>query len=741
MFKFRVKIFLLLVGAGYGVLVGRLACLQIANAERYRREAEKARILPLKFLPFVRGDILDRRGRRIAADEPCWDVCVHYGALANDPAYIRTWARRWLRSGRVPRDEGFQAAVDAVCHHITQMWLDLSELTHVSAWQLAQRREAILDRVAAIRRAVLRRKGYEVDVHEQFIMHPVVEGLDDQAQVRLRLALQQKDYPWLEIRAGTRRAYHDALTVAHLVGRVGPVWQEHIDNDPYAGDPLRSYQPGEVLGVCGVEKLCEPLLRGARGKIVEDRDGNVIERIEPRPGRSVRLTIDLELQERIYERLAAAVAETNLGAGASAVVVHIPTREVLALVSYPAYDPNRFRQEYEKLVSDTRRVPLLFRAVAETAAPGSIVKPAILTAALQEGIVRAEDTKQCRGYLFPEYPNRWREWCAHGTRTPMRHGLVNAEDAIKNSCNIYFYQVGEQLGPELACRWLARFGLGRPPGTGLPEEKTGILPTPAWIQKRYGRRPYPADGRFLGIGQGYLTITPAHAANLIATLAAGRYLPLTIVCGRSGQPEPLGVRPEHWRTVHNGLYRVVNEPGGTAYRYARLHNPDFVLCGKTGSAQTGPRVTAYTVTVQAPDGTQSEQTVRANSKVEAASRLRLRWRRTGQTWRIVAIRPSAWWPAPRQDQTAPPTHAWFVGYVRPADVPDALTGARQASIAVAVMIEFAGSGGRAAAPVARDIIDMMIEDFPEYVQPSIGGGSALVAGRGTLRRSGSGGGW
>ncbi len=735
MFRFRLKIFLLLLGVGYGVIIGRLACLQIAHADRYRREAELAKILPLEFIPFVRGDILDRRGRRIVADEPCWDICVHYGVLANDPATIRTWARRWLKYGRLPEGTSVQSAVESVCHEIARMWLDLAEVGGVSSWDLAQQRQAILNRVAAIRRAVLRGKGYEVDVHEQFIMHPIVEGLDDQAQVRARLALQRRDYPWLDVRSSTRRVYHDATALAHVVGRVGPVWREHMSNDPNEGDLLRSYHPGETLGISGVERLCEQALRGARGKIVEDRDGHIVERRGPERGHDVRLTIDLALQKRIYDRLAGAVAETNLGAGASAAVVHIPSRQALALVSYPAYDPNTFGQQYQRLVDDTRRIPLLSRAVGETTAPGSIVKPAILTAALSEGLVRPEDTKQCRGYLFPAYPNRWREWCPHGSRTPMRHGFVNAEEAIKNSCNIYFYQIGEQLGPELACRWLARFGFGRLPGTGLPEERDGILPTKAWIEEREGRRPYPSDGRFLGIGQGYLAITPAHAANLIATLAVGEYVPLVLLTGQAPRPEVLDVKPQHWRTVRNGLFRAVNEPRGTAYRYARLHSAEFALCGKTGSAQTGPRVTEYAVQLRRADGSEAEQAVKANSKAEAADRIRTRCERAGQTIEILSIRARSCWPARSAEQTRPPTHAWFVGYVQPAGayVSDAATEqAPSPTIAIAVMIEFAGSGGRAAAPVARDIANMMVVDFREYLDPAATAAPALAAGTPTV---------
>ena len=194
----------------------------------------------------------------------------------------------------------------------------------------------------------------------------------------------------------------------------------------------------------------------------------------------------------VLKLLADAVGElpAREQAGAAAVVIDVATREVRALASYPVYSYTDFNADYEQLQRDAQRLPLLFRAVQGQYPPGSICKAITLVGGLSEGVITPETRFHCTGFMLPDKPDRFRCWIynqygtTHDAAEPEGQ---NGEDAVRNSCNIYFFHVGEGLGVDRLCDWFSRFGLGRSAGTGLIEEVDGIVPTYAWLRQVAGR--------------------------------------------------------------------------------------------------------------------------------------------------------------------------------------------------------------------------------------------------------------
>lgn len=704
MFERRLKVLLWLLGLVTAVWVGRLAQLQALDGDKHRRRAERLLVRPPRYIPCARGAILDRAGRVLAADEPCWDICMDYGLLSGEPDYLRGLARRLGLDPDNP-DEAKETS-----ERIDQIWKRVAEQAALPVAELKRRGAAVCLRVEAVRDYVSARSGYRVKVREETLPHPIVAGLDDQQAVAAKIALAR--LPGVEVRTSTKRRVLDDPSLPHLVGRVGKVSAEDLQSDAFADDDLARLLPADVKGKSGAERLLDDRLRGRRGQVVEDRDGEVLGRTEPRRGQDVALSIDLAVQRRVYEVVGQAVAAYPQATGGSAVILQVATRQVLAMVSYPGYRASELNSRYSELLDDTKGTPLRFRAVANCYAPGSVCKPPALVAALSEGVCEATTTIACAGYLFPELRDRWRCWRPAGVGEPKHHGPMSPEEAIKNSCNIFFYTIGERLGAPRLCEWLGRFGIGRPPGTGLIEERPGVLPTPRWLARHRNRRVTAGDGRNFAIGQGEVSASPLQAANLAATLACGTYRAPTLL---RDDAEPraeqvLPVRPEHWEIVRRGMYRVVNEPGGTAARYISFESDEFDLYGKSGSAEAQRVALAFRVTYADQDELRTE-IVRARYLGEARTRFRQHHPDVARE-AITACEPIEWWPPPAGTSGRPPSHAWFVGFLKPKDG----SGLKpQARVAMAAVIEYGGGGSQVAGPVVADLARVLTDEFPQYL--------------------------
>ncbi|MFQ5495540.1 MAG: penicillin-binding transpeptidase domain-containing protein, partial [Phycisphaerae bacterium] len=404
----------------------------------------------------------------------------------------------------------------------------------------------------------------------------------------------------------------------------------------------------------------------------------------------------------LYALLEETVTAHPDSSGGAMVVLDIPTREVLALVSYPSYDPNRFGELYPTLVEDTRATPLRFRAVAGRYAPGSTVKPLICLAGLLSGTIDLGFHDRCTGYLFDDQRDRWRCWSIHGTGRRKAHGDVDIVAALTGSCNVFMYRLGERIGIDRLCSTLDMVGIGRLAGTGLNEEVRGINPTPGWLMARKNMRPTPGTARLYAIGQGEVAMTPVQVANLMATYASGQFRYVTLI--RGGPQRPTWTIPAtaaQWSANRRGIYGVVNDADGTAHKYAFYKSDRVALCGKTGSATAGSWPTAYDVSYTDDDGVRQTVRVPAGARREAIDRFRASHPYVPRD--SVTAQVARRWPPHDPPPGERFSHAWFAGFLQPLGGDGQPDWSHAPRTAFAVLVEFGGSGGRTTGPLARRI--------------------------------------
>ena len=462
-----------------------------------------------------------------------------------------------------------------------------------------------------------------------------------------RIEVNAPDLPGVMIDVGQSRNYPYGTDLAHVLGYVAAVSPKDL-----TGDPLLEL-PGFRIGKAGVERVHDIALRGSGGssQVEVNAYGRVIrelERKEGQPGAEVQLSIDMELQRFTRERLG--------DESASVVVLDVHNGDVLAMVSSPSFDPNGFNRglsskEWQSLVTNPR-TPLVNKAISGRYAPGSTFKMCVLLAALEKGVITPGSQVFCPG--FTELGDaRFHCWKRHG------HGLLNAEEAVAQSCDVYFYEIAKRTGIERIAAMGKRFGLGAKLEVDLPGEKAGLIPTPKWKRGALDAPWHKGETLIVGIGQGYLLVTPLQLAVMTARIASGGFavVPrLTRSVSQDGvrieQPqntfESLNLPPRHMEIIRNAMVNVVNSPRGTAYK-SRITELGQEMAGKTGTVQ-----------------------VRRISKAE---------RETG-------VRKNKDLPWKERD------HALFVGYA-PIENP---------RYAISVVVEHGGGGSKAAAPIARDIL-------------------------------------
>lgn len=699
------------------IIVGRLVQIQIVEAAEYERLAENMLTRPPDYVTAPRGTVYDRNQHPLLTDEPTFNVCIHYRLLTTREGvaeeYLSSVARALVRKDLYPDGTSWRDVLPKLRTEVAGMWSRLAKLIGIPEADVRARAARVGDRVDRVRAFVQSRSPQVRGIAEEDQLLPVLEGLDGATALPIRLKLEER--PWLRVLPSSRRVAHDDDTLVHLLGRQGAVSPQRIADDPARDNELRGLRAGDQCGISGIERIGERVLRGTRGRIIEGYDRRVLERIEPVRGNDVYLTIDLDLQRDVLSYLRAAVEgdpddDTARGlpkahrSGAAAVVIDVATREVLALASYPTYPYATFTDDYDDLRHDKARDPLMFRAVRAQYPPGSICKAVTLIGGLTDGVVSPTTTFDCEGPLLPNRPNRFRCWIFR--QYNMHHGPQNGEDAVRNSCNIYFYQVGGLLGAEQLCGWFEHFGMGQSQGTGLIEESRAIVPDEAWMSspdRANPRRHRKADAWNFAIGQGEVTITPLQAANVGATVASGYWAPVRIATDDTGEPlSDLPARGEPFnagfmKILRKGMYRVVNEQGGTAPR-ARIDHPDYVLCGKTGSAQSVQRVVRKRYTCEWPDGRRED--IVAISKWDALARF------GDNPPRVVDDRIVELFPRLGEDE-AVPSHAWFMGYTQPKSTSDGATPHGKV-YAIAVVVEYGDSGGRVAGPVAKRIAERVL---------------------------------
>ncbi len=600
---------LLAMGAGslvFATLVARLSQLQFLEADHYRKLAGENHVR-LVLAPPERGEILDRFGRPLASQRQAGRVSVVPERLSDPAETLKQLGK----------------------------FIDLPE-----------------DRVKRVLQDIQNNRVRRAS----FVPVTVVQELSYEEFARLRVRAVEMD--GVDVQMASTRSYPRGRDFAHVLGYVARASSEDLTRmaEGRTGAELKTFEdllrhPDIRVGRQGMERFAENWLRGRPGRrrVVTNAHGRPMQELEQDPanaavaGKDLYVTIDSELQRVAIERFE--------GESGAAVVVDVASGDVLAMVSTPAFDPNSFvngisGKDYAEL-RDNPMAPLYPRAHGGVYPPGSTFKMVVATAALEAGVVKTTDTVRCGGSY--RFGNRtWHCWKKQG------HGTMNMHNAIKQSCDVYFYEIARRTGVRKIAEVSHKFGFGETFVLGMTGGRSGLVPDPEWKQRARGEPWFEGETLNFGIGQGQLGTTPLQLALMTARIAAtgAPIKPNLIGLGPPSDEDPLldaPLDPAIMEIQKAGMFGVTSEPGGTAYRSGDLGLGGPRLAGKTGTAQVR-RITAE----------ERAKGIRGGEGI--ARELR--------------------------------DHALFVAYA-PADNP---------KYAVSVIVEHGEGGSRTAAPVGRDIL-------------------------------------
>src|SRR5712671_5904671 len=391
----------------------------------------------------------------------------------------------------------------------------------------------------------------------------------------------KNELPELDTIMAHRRLYPRNGFMAHMIGYVGEVTEDMLNQPQF-----ELYNPGDVVGVSGVEKQYNTLLMGKNGsrRAVVDSHGREVSRLDEtpaEPGKQLKLSVDLDLQ---------IAAEQALEGKNGAIVAMDPrSGEILAMVSRPTFDPNHFavkisRDEWNKLITDPDK-PLLNKAIQAQLAPGSTFKVIMSVAGWQEGIAQTLHISCNGGATF--YGRRFGCWQKGG------HGGVDLDKAISQSCDVFFYTLAEKLGIDRIAKYATLLGLGQKTGVDLPNEVSGVMPSEEWKIRNFKQKWFAGETISVGIGQGAIAITPVQLMRAIAAISMDGRLVVPHVVNPTGLPEGYveiqrytevkntPIDTTGWNAITDAMVKVL-EPAGTA---PSAHIPGIDIAGKTGSAQ------------------------------------------------------------------------------------------------------------------------------------------------------------
>lgn len=566
------------------VIIARLYYLQVYQADRYKTLADENRISTRLLVP-PRGIIFDRNGVTIASNQ-----------------------------------QNFQALIVAEQAPNVQETLDAFK------------------KIMPLSEAEEERIKKDLKRNRSFVPIKIRDNLSWEEVSRIQL--NAPDLPGIVIDEGLTRYYPFGAGMAHILGYVSSVSDKDVKDDPLLE------VPGFKIGKSGIEKYLEKALRGESGnlKLEVNAYGRImkeIERVDGIPGKDVQLTIDSRLQQKAFELFG-----EESGA---AVLLDVHTGEILAFVSAPSFDPNMMTQglsteDWNALLHNERN-PLTDKAISGQYSPGSTFKMIVALAALEAGVIKPETRTYCAGKMFLGN-HAFHCWKKEG------HGHLNVVEALQHSCDIFFYETAQKLGIEKIADMARRFGLGSKINIGLENEKAGLIPDKEWKLRRFGEPWQQGESLISGIGQGYILTTPLQLATMTARLVNGGYeikpTFLKVSDGEKSKIKKIDVSPANLELIKEGMYAVVNKPGGTAWR-SQFDYHGQRMGGKTGTTQVR-RITMK----------ERREGIKKESELP---------------WRLR-------------------NHALFVGYA-PHDNP---------KYAVAVLVEHGGGGSSVAAPLAGKIL-------------------------------------
>jgi penicillin-binding protein 2 len=460
-----------------------------------------------------------------------------------------------------------------------------------------------------------------------------------------RVEARRSEFPELIVEAEPKRYYPFGNLAAHAIGYLQELSAEELKAESGKGKGL-----GDLVGKTGLEREYQNVLVGTDGSLMEIVDNlgrrqNEYGRVDPIQGNALKTTLDFEIQMKARELLE--------GREGAVVVLDPRSGEILALASYPTFDPNKFISRFtpEEWLSLVNRAdhPLENRAIRGLYSPGSIFKVAMAVAGLDSGVIEPETTQYCAGRAF-FYNRPFHCWFEGG------HGLVNLPNSIRYSCNVYFYHLAQKMGIDRISEYGEMLGYGQKTGVDLPGEKEGLVPSQEWSKTTRGTNWYAGETLSVGIGQGPLQTTPLQVAAHVALVAnRGRkirphfLLPsvadakVARLSGDAQSKERVRIPENVFNEVIEGMWRSVNQEG--TGQGARIDG--FDICGKTGSTQLISR--------------------------ESAEKLG------------ISIK----------------AHSWFSGFA-PREKPQ---------VVVTVLVEFGGMGGATAAPIARELFDVFRKKY------------------------------
>ena len=574
------------------IIIGRLYYLQVYQADKYKMLADENRISTRLLIP-PRGIIYDRNQEHLASNRQNFQVSIVAEQTPN-----------------------VQETLDA--------FKKIMPLTEAEEEKIKKE---------------LKRK-------RSFVPIKIKDNLTWEEVARIQL--NAPSLPGIVIDEGLSRYYPFGEKMTHLLGYVSSVSDSDVKDDPLLE------VPGFKIGKAGIEKFFEKRLRGRGGnqKLEVNAYGRVMKEIEKNDGvlgERVDLSIDARLQSKAFELL---------GEESGAVVLmDVHNGEILAFVSTPSYDPNLMvtgisNDDWKALLNNERH-PLTNKVIAGQYSPGSTFKMIVALAGLESGAIKPETRFFCAGKMFlGSHP--FHCWKHSG------HGYLDVVQALQHSCDIFFYETAQKVGIEKIADMARRLGLGEKIGIGLDNEKAGLIPDKAWKQKRYKEPWHPGETLISGIGQGYILTTPLQLVTMMARLVNGGYevKPTFLRVSEEEQKniKKINLSPIYLDIVKEGMFNVVNVPGGTAYM-SRFDYNGMKMGGKTGTTQV--------------------------------RRISLKERQTGilkeseLPWRLR-------------------NHALFVGYA-PHNNP---------KYAVVVLVEHGGGGSSVAAPIASKLLQEALKLDP-----------------------------
>ncbi len=562
----------------------------------------------------------------------------HYSLLAKDNSIkivplVPTRGMIYDRNGKVLAENTPSYSLELIPEKITNIdetLLRLQTLLEIPA-----------DKIELFQKSRKRQK--------RFVSTPLLLSMNDEELAKF--AVVRPYFPGVDIHTRLVRHYPYSDLAAHIIGYVSRINEAELKDLP-----ISEYRGSTHIGKLGIESSYENDLHGKTGYAeietnVQARLLNTINEVNPDPGADLYLTLDIDLQKTAYDALT--------GYNGAAVAIDIKTGGILAFVSRPGFDPNPFvvgitNDAYQALQKSENQ-PLYNRALRGLYPPGSTIKPFIALAGLEFDAITPEQQINCPGYYqLPGVDHQYRDWKKGG------HGSVNLNQAITESCDVYFYRLASMLGIDHMHSFLQKFGFGEKTGIDLMGEKTGLLPSREWKLAQKKQSWYPGETLITGIGQGYLQVTPLQLARATATLAnhghiVTPFLVDKIVRAHETSPGPethqntIALKKANINTVIDGMINVVHSQHGTAKGINT--NINYQIAGKTGTAQV--------------------LGIKQNAKYNENS-IDFKFR----------------------------DHALFISFA-PANEP---------KIAVAVIVENGGHGGSVAAPIAGQVIKQYLKD-------------------------------